>query len=139
MVTPEQNRLNLASAKSVAEKELWPDGRPMTIAVVGGDYDLRVAFNRKLADVILRYPDRFRTETLDTARRVIAKTYEPLEDPGFSPSDFIGFVGENATGLLSDVAEVGTGVRRTFALAGWVIPAAALTVVGIFLWRLAKK
>lgn len=134
MVSVEQNRLNLRSAERLVAGELGVD--PDVNAL---PRDVRAEFNRRMAEKILQFPDRFTAQTLATAAGIATKQYEPLEDPSFSVVDFIRETAASGVAVGADIAEIGNGVRRTAVLAGWVIPAAALAVVGIYLWRLAKK
>jgi len=134
VVTTDQNRLNLRSAERLVAGELGVSADANALP-----YTLRVEFNRRLAGKILEFPSRFTAQTVATAAAIAGKTYEPLTDPSFSAADFARAVVDNAVALGDDIAEVGRGVARTANLAGWLIPAAALAAVGIYLWRLAKK
>ena len=134
MVTTEQNRANLRSAERLVAGELGVDPDANALP-----RDLRAEFNRRLAQKILLYPSRFTAQTLATATGIATKQYEPLDDPSFSAVDFIRETASNGLALGDDIADIGRGVARTANLAGWLIPAAALAVVGIYLWRLAKK
>ena len=134
MVTQEQNRLNLRSAERLVAGELGVDADANALPL-----EIRAEFNRRLAAKILLFPDRFTAQTVATATAIASKQYEPLSDASFSVVDFIRETANNGVAVAADVAEIGNGVRRTAALAGWLIPAAALAVVGIYLWKFAKK
>lgn len=127
MVTAEQNRLNLRSAERLAANQLGvnPDDNAL-------NYAQRQEFNHALAAIILQYPDRFTDATLETARGVAGRTYEPLQDASFSAADFV-------SAYVEPIAEAGRGTASAIASLKWLIPVALVVVVGILLLGLKKK
>lgn len=133
VVSQEQNRANLRSAEKLVSYEMGLDESRAL------NYDQRAEFNRRLSAKILQYPDRFTPQTIETARLVAGRQYEPLADSSFSWEDFAKESFNNAVDAGADVAEIGKGTLRAVSMAGWLIPAAALFVVGVFAWSFAKK
>lgn len=90
------NSANLKTAARNAAASIGVDPANLT-------YDERTAFNKALAAEILKYPRSFSDATLETARRIDAKAYQPLDDEGFDLSDFANLTVDNA-GKIVDAA-----------------------------------
>jgi len=61
-------------------------------------YEQQIAYNKALAAIIAKYPNRFPANSVDTAKKVMEKQYEPLESYslGEAAKDFAKEVGNQA-------------------------------------------
>jgi hypothetical protein len=62
----------------------------------------------------------------------------PLQDQSFDWNLLANEVAANVEQAVEDVASVGQGVLTTLGMAKWLIPAAALAVVGLVFWKYYK-
>ena len=101
MLTVEQYRANLASAKNVVRYNLGLD----QIAPSDWTYSQRTAYNKALADLIAKYPDRFSAQEQQVAEVVNAKAYEPLDTSGVLDDlqTFGGALVDEAAALNADI------------------------------------
>lgn len=134
MVTAEQNKLNLASARNVIATRLGLDPANMT-------YEQRREYNRALGEFVLKYPERFTDQTLSAARLAVsdASRLGAMDDTSFDWGSFGSSVVDNGIELGGDAAQIGKGIANTAAMASWLIPTVALAVVGIWVWGRWKR
>ncbi len=130
-VTAAQNLGNLTSAANLVASQLGVNRHNLTT-------DQQAAYNKALAAMILKYPDRFTDSTLETARIVAGANYGQAADTGFDWGMFETELTNNVVAAGGKVAAVGDGVLNTAALASWLIPTVALAVVGIWLFKRYK-
>lgn len=104
-------------------------------------YEQRVAYNTALADYIMAHPVEFTPAQQSIAQNVLGEQNLPLEDTGLLSdlSTFTDEFGNQAARVGGAVASVGEGAIATANLASWLLPVAAVAVVGILLYSLAKK
>ena len=77
-LTNEQLHANLKSAQNLALSKM---GLPASYDKGSFDYTQETTYNKTLAAIIAQYPARFNIEAVTVARDVVAKGYQPLEDP----------------------------------------------------------
>jgi hypothetical protein len=66
-------------------------------------------------------------------------TNTPLLDASFDWGMLASEMGSNVVKAGEAVASVGQGVLNTFKLGSWLLPVAAVVLVGIYLWKAFKK
>ncbi len=81
MVTQAQSAYNAKTAAARVAARLNLD--PANLS-----YEQRAAYNKALAEEMLKYPQSFTAEALESARIIAGKTYEQLQDPSFSLGAF---------------------------------------------------
>lgn len=104
-------------------------------------YEQRIAYNKALATYINASPQSYDEQTQASAQIVAAAQYSPLEDTGVLAdlSAFGSALEDEALAAGNKVAGVGNGILDTLGLAKWLIPAAAIILVGILLYGFYKK
>lgn len=137
MLTAEQYAANLASARRVAAARIGWTGPTAQIP-----YELKEAYSTALAEIMLKSPDAFTAQSLNTARRELAdRPNEALVKYGAGEAvgDFAGEVGNQAESIGQSVASVGEGAKSALKLARYLIPAALVAVVLIWLRNLSRR
>lgn len=100
MVTPENSALNVRTAgRNVRARLGLPDDQKEW------SYAQRAAYNKALAEEILRYPLSFTAQTLETAILVSGKDYGSLGDPSISWGEFAAVGAAVAVPVLSGFAD----------------------------------
>lgn len=130
-LTPEAAAENLANAVAAVRAALGfaPSG-PVPIERHG-------EYIRALSAYILREPSNYTEAAVANARRwantadVELQRYTVTDAAG----DFFGEVGNQALRIGEGAAAVGQGVVNTAKMMRWLLPIAALVVVGLFIWR----
>lgn len=133
----DQQRANLDSARRLAASRIGWTGPTQSIP-----YEKREAYATALANIILSYPDRFDAQTVATARRELTDaTLPPLstDSAGDRAGVFFGELGNQALEVGGAVAGIGEGVKTTLRAAAWAIPAAALILGAIYLYRAYER
>ena len=90
---------------------------------------------------VASHPEQFETRQVEIAQKMVAAwgTNTPLLDASFDWGLLASEMGDNALKLGESVASVGSGVMNTLNMAKWLLPVAALVLVGIYLWKAFKK
>ncbi|MFT3870475.1 MAG: hypothetical protein QM715_18655 [Nibricoccus sp.] len=90
---------------------------------------------------VAQHPEQYEPRQVEIAKRHVAAwgTNTPLLDTSFDWGLLAREVGENVLKAGEAVASVGQGVLNTFKLGSWLIPVAAVVLVGIYLWKAFKK
>src|SRR4051812_30528304 len=97
-ISTAQQAANLKSASNLVAAQMGFD-------VVGMTYDQRLKYNRALATVIVKYPERFSEQAVTNAQISLKKIDAPLDDTGFDISAFNNEVVNNALAIGSKVAD----------------------------------
>ena len=106
--------------------------------------NLSQELNIKLGDHVFKYvadhPDQFEPRQVEIARKWVAAwgTDTPLLNTSFDWGLLAHEIAANVESAAEDVAGVGKGVLTTLGMAKWLIPLAALTVVGLIVYKYAK-
>ncbi|MFA6287746.1 MAG: hypothetical protein WC661_10225 [Opitutaceae bacterium] len=137
-----QQTANLKTAQRIAAGKvgaLGPNGELMTLDL---SYSNRVSYEKTLAGIILKYPERFAPEEVSIAQGVAnsnlpsdLETYTIAE----AASDFVDEAGNQALEIGKSVAAVGEGVKNTLNLSTWLIPVAVVVGVVILLFAFARR
>jgi len=127
-MTPEQIAANRKSAMNLALTRTKLNDIPKA----EWTYDQRAAYNKALASIIAENPQSFDAQDVATAKQVERADYSPLSSADFSFSDFGSAVVDNVVDAGGKVANVGTGVLNTVAVAGKLLPWVAIAG-GLFL------
>lgn len=127
MITADQNRRNLATASKNVAARLGVD--PANL----GTYEIRIAYNKALAEEVLKYPQSFTESTLETAKIIGEKNYSSLQDESFSWGDFGDALADEAKVTLPSIGNkllVGAVVVAAvyFAVKAWKSSAPTLKV-----------
>lgn len=99
-------------------------------------YDQRTRYNNALATYFLTHPEKFGSQDLNTAERVVKNPAQPLEDTSF---DWGMFAAEAVKPAGDALKSVGDGAFTVAAMSRYVLPLAALVAVVILLKAFARQ
>lgn len=111
------------------------------LAPVDWSYSQRIAYNKRLAELIASNEGTIPPQEVAVAKDILAKSYDPLEDTSsFDSLQLFGSAFADELLATGDaVADIGRGVRDTVSMVGNALPyVAALAFVGISLYFVFK-
>jgi len=90
---------------------------------------------------VATHPANFTAAQVTIAKRMVDSwgINTPLLDTSFDWGMLASEVGSNVVKAGESIAGVGNGVLSLFKMGSWLIPAAGLVLVGIYLYREFKK
>lgn len=111
MVTTEQARLNLRTVVRIVRTRM---GLPLDSDQF--PYDVRNRYWKELAAEILKYPQSFTPEILQSAQFALTRDLGPLEDTSFQWGEFGDEVAANAPGVALKASSIALGVLSVVAV-----------------------
>lgn len=128
-ISDAQKIKNLHTASDLVAAQLQLDRNNLT-------YEQRLKFDKALAVVITKYPERFTQQSVLNAQYSLQKNFTPLDDTGFNVSEFGTALVDNAIAVGNKVGQVGQAaldsVVNVSTVLKYALPIGA--VLFLYLW-----
>jgi hypothetical protein len=132
MNTSAQITANLRSAERLAHVQTGTSG----IEDSDLSYEQRIYYNKALASIIAKYPERFNTTINKTAQVIVKKVYPPLEMPMNPVVSFANEFAKQATSLNDTFNPFAIANRN---VTKWLLIASVITVAGFYFGPMLLK
>ncbi len=123
---------NLHTASHLVAAQMGVDPANLT-------YEQRIQYDKALAVVITKYPERFTEQAVRNAQDSLKKNFTPLDNTGFDVGAFGGALVDNAVVIGNKLGGVGQNaldaLSNVSTVLKWGLPIAAL----FFLYLYTKK
>lgn len=128
-ISDAQKIKNLHTAADLVAAQMQVDKNNLT-------YDQRLQYDKALAVVITKYPERFTSQAVLNAQDSLKKNFTPLDNTGFDVNAFGGALVDNALAVGAKIGQVGQAaldsVVNISTVLKYALPVAA--VFFLYLW-----
>jgi len=132
-LTPEQaSYMEIAKRLARSNAQLPPE---RDLASRDFTYEQQIAYNKALAAIVAKYPDRFPATSVDTAKKVLVKQYEPLDSYSLAEAakDFAKEVGNQAVDINDRLNPFSVPNRAaTGSTLKWLVIAVAVGAFAVY-------